>query len=150
GPHRADGQADRDQEPPRRGLRAGFHRGLGGIAVDRPGAILRLAGPGLGGSPMKSTAVRTADIAGNFPCVLLRIETDAGITGLGEAYWGAVVAELVQRAKPLLIGEDPTNIARLVFLMERSLSGEGAQGGVTCTAISVIEIALWDLMGRAH
>ena len=99
---------------------------------------------------MKITRVSTAVIAGNFPWVLVRIETDKGTVGLGEAYWGAGVAELIHRAKPLLIGEDPTNIARLVFIMERSLSGEGSQGGVTVTAISGIEIALWDLMGRAH
>ena len=99
---------------------------------------------------MKIRNVSTAVIAGNFPWVLVRIETDIGITGLGEAYWGAGVAELVHRAKPLLIGEDPTNIARLMFVMERSLSGEGSQAGVTVTAMSGIEIALWDLMGRAH
>ena len=51
---------------------------------------------------------------GNFPWVLVRVETDAGVTGLGEAYWGAGVAELVHHAKPLLIGEDPTNIGKLV------------------------------------
>lgn len=99
---------------------------------------------------MKITKVSTAVIAGNFPWVLVRIETDTGVSGLGEAYWGAGVAELVHRAKPLLIGEDPTNIARLMFVMERSLSGEGSQAGVTVTAMSGIEIALWDLMGRAH
>ena len=99
---------------------------------------------------MKITNVRTAVIDGNFPWVLVRIETDTGVTGLGEAYWGAGVAELVHRAGPLLIGEDPTNIVKLVFLMERSLSGEGSQAGATVTAISGIEIALWDLMGRAH
>ncbi len=99
---------------------------------------------------MKITAIRTAVIDGNFPWVLVRIETDGGETGLGEAYWGAGVAELVHRAAPLLIGEDPTNVARLVYLMERALSGEGSQGGVTATAISGIEIALWDLMGRVH
>ena len=99
---------------------------------------------------MKIKDVRTAVIDGNFPWVLVRIETDSGLTGLGEGYWGAGVAELVHRARPLLVGEDPTNIGRLVFLMERCLSGEGSQGGATVTAISGIEIALWDLLGRAH
>ena len=37
-----------------------------------------------------------------------------------------------------------------MFIMERSLSGEGSQAGATVTAMSGIEIALWDLMGRAH
>jgi L-alanine-DL-glutamate epimerase-like enolase superfamily enzyme len=99
---------------------------------------------------MKITSVRTAVIDGNFPWVLVRIETDVGITGLGEAYWGVGVAELVHRAGPLLVGEDPTNIGKLIFLMERSLSGEGSQAGATVTAMSGVEIALWDLLGRAH
>ena len=99
---------------------------------------------------MKITNIRTAVIAGNFPWVLVKVETDNGLTGLGEAYWGAGVAELVHRAKPLLIGEDPANIAKLYDIMVRCLSGEGSQAGATVTAISGIEIALWDLLGRAH
>ena len=99
---------------------------------------------------MKITNVSTAVIAGNFPWVLVRVDTDTGVSGLGEAYWGAGVAELVHKAKPLLIGQDPTNIARLFDIMVRCLSGEGSQAGATVTAISGIEIALWDLLGRAH
>jgi L-alanine-DL-glutamate epimerase-like enolase superfamily enzyme len=94
-------------------------------------------------------SVRTAVIQGNFPWVLVKIETDGGLTGLGEAYWGAGVAELVHKAKPLLIGEDPRSINKLVEIMIRCLSGEGSQAGATVTAISGIEIALWDLLGRA-
>ena len=98
---------------------------------------------------MKIENVRTAVIQGNFPWVLVKIETDAGLTGLGEAYWGAGVAELVHKAKPLLMGQDPRSINRLVEIMIRCLSGEGSQAGATVTAISGIEIALWDLLGRA-
>jgi L-alanine-DL-glutamate epimerase-like enolase superfamily enzyme len=68
---------------------------------------------------------------------------------LGEAYWGAGVAELVHKAKPLLIGENPFNIGKLYEVMIRCLSGEGSLAGATVTAISGIEIALWDLVGRA-
>jgi L-alanine-DL-glutamate epimerase-like enolase superfamily enzyme len=75
--------------------------------------------------------------------------TDEGITGLGEAYWGAGVNELVHRARPYVIGEDPRNIGKIYELLVRCLSGEGSQGGATVTAISGIEIALWDLLGRA-
>lgn len=98
---------------------------------------------------MRIESVRTAVIQGNFPWVLVKIETDAGVTGLGEAYWGAGVAELVHKAKPLLIGQDPRDINKIVEIMIRCMSGEGAQAGATVTAISGIEIALWDLLGRA-
>ena len=85
---------------------------------------------------MKITNLRTAVIAGNFPWVLVKVETDAGITGLGEAYWGAGVAELVHKAKPVIIGEDPVNIGKIVEILIRCLSGEGSQAGATVTAIS--------------
>jgi L-alanine-DL-glutamate epimerase-like enolase superfamily enzyme len=98
---------------------------------------------------LRIESVRTAVIQGNFPWVLVKIETDAGVTGLGEAYWGAGVAELVHKAKPLLIGQDPRDINKIVEIMIRCMSGEGAQAGATVTAISGIEIALWDLLGRA-
>ncbi len=98
---------------------------------------------------MKITNVSTAVIAGNFDWVLVRVDTDEGISGLGEAYWGAGVAELVHKAKPLLIGENPFNIGKLYEVMIRCLSGEGSLAGATVTAISGIEIALWDLVGRA-
>ncbi|HEY9347480.1 MAG TPA: hypothetical protein VIQ53_19310, partial [Inquilinus sp.] len=88
---------------------------------------------------MKITNLRTAVIAGNFPWVLVKVETDAGITGLGEAYWGAGVAELVHKAKPVIIGEDPVNIGKIVEILIRCLSGEGSQAGATVTAISGIE-----------
>ena len=99
---------------------------------------------------MKITNVSTAVIAGNFPWVLVRVDTDEGVSGLGEAYWGAGVAELVHKAKPLLIGQEATHIVRLVEIMIRCLSGEGSQAGATVTAISGVEIALWDLLGRKH
>ena len=97
---------------------------------------------------MKITRLSTAVIAGNFPWVLVKLETDSGHTGLGEAYWGAGVAELVHKAKPLVEGQDPRNINKIVEMMIRCLSGEGSQAGATVTAISGIEIALWDLLGR--
>ncbi|WGF90709.1 mandelate racemase/muconate lactonizing enzyme family protein [Marinivivus vitaminiproducens] len=100
-------------------------------------------------TPLKITNVSTAVVQGNFPWVLVRIETDTGVTGLGEAYWGVGVAELVHRAKPIIVGQDPRNINKIVEIMIRCLSGEGSQGGATVTAISGIEIALWDLVGKA-
>ncbi|MGH7190289.1 MAG: mandelate racemase/muconate lactonizing enzyme family protein, partial [Acetobacteraceae bacterium] len=98
---------------------------------------------------VKITNVATAVIEGNFPWVLVKVETDAGLSGLGEAYWGAGVADLVHHAKTLIVGQDPANIARLVEIMLRCLSGEGTQAGTAVTAVSGIELALWDLLGRA-
>src|SRR3954468_20071749 len=98
---------------------------------------------------MRITNLSTAVIAGNFPWVLVRVSTDEGITGLGEAYWGAGVAELIHSAKAVLIGENPFNVGKAVEVMIRCLAGEGSLAGATVTAISGIELALWDVVGRA-
>ena len=98
---------------------------------------------------VKITSVETAVVAGNFDWVLVRITTDIGATGLGEAYWGAGVAELVQACAPALLGEDPRNIGRIFESLVRRMSGAGSQGGATVTAISGIELALWDLVARS-
>lgn len=98
---------------------------------------------------MKITSVETAVIEGNFDWVLVRITTDTGATGLGEAYWGTGVAELVQKCAPQLIGEDPRNIGKLTESLVRRMSGAGSQGGATVTAISGIDLALWDLVARS-
>ena len=83
--------------------------------------------------------------------VWVRIHTDEGITGLGEPYLEnhphSVIAE-VRRLEPLLIGEDPRRIEWLWHRMYEG--GSGYKGGpVTMSAISGIDMALWDIAGKA-
>ncbi len=94
------------------------------------------------------TDVQTTMIDGNFPWTLVRVYTDAGVTGTGEAYWGAGVPELIERMRPFLIGENPLDIDRLYEHLVQKMSGEGSIAGVTVTAISGIEIALHDVAGK--
>jgi gluconate/galactonate dehydratase len=101
-----------------------------------------------GSRDVEITDVQTAMIDGNFPWTLVRIYTDAGIVGTGEAYWGAGVPELIERMKPFLVGENPLDIDRLFEHLVQRMSGEGSLAGVTVTAISGIEIALHDLSGK--
>ncbi|TVR69066.1 MAG: mandelate racemase/muconate lactonizing enzyme family protein [Sphaerobacteraceae bacterium] len=97
---------------------------------------------------MKITDVQTAVIEGNFDWVLVRITTDEGVTGLGEAYWGAGVEELIHKMRPILIGQNGFDIGRLYEKMIRGMSGAGSLAGATVTAISGVELALWDLVAR--
>ncbi len=83
--------------------------------------------------------------------VWLRIHTDCGLTGLGEPYLEnhatPVIAE-VERLAPFLIGEDPTRVEALWQKLYNS--GLGYVGGpVKMSALSGIDIALWDLAGKA-
>jgi L-alanine-DL-glutamate epimerase-like enolase superfamily enzyme len=75
---------------------------------------------------------------------VVEIATDAGLVGLG---LGGVNPSLLEQFKPLLIGEDPFNIERLWHaLWVPKLVG---RRGTETRTISSIDIALWDLMGKA-
>lgn len=97
---------------------------------------------------MRITDIKTATIQGNFGWILVRISTDEGITGLGECYWGAGVETIARSLKNLLVGEDPQNIDWLYHKMIRGMSGAGSTAGATVSAISGVELALWDLKGK--
>ena len=101
-----------------------------------------------GGRDVEITDVQTTMVDGNFPWTLVRVYTDAGVVGTGEAYWGAGVPELIARMKPFLVGENPLDIDRLYEHLVQKTSGEGSVEGVTVTAIAGVEIALHDLAGK--
>ena len=101
------------------------------------------------GKKVKITDVKCMIVRGTWDWNLVKIETDAGISGIGEAYWGYGVKDLVlNQLKPHIIGEDPLNVDKLYTKMLMRSAGQGALAGVTVTAASGIEIALWDLAGR--
>jgi L-alanine-DL-glutamate epimerase-like enolase superfamily enzyme len=80
---------------------------------------------------------------------LIRIETDAGVHGIGEAYWGPGVKDMIlKRLKDDLIGEDPLNVVKLYTKCLLFNGGYGAIAGITVQAASGLEIALWDLAGK--
>jgi L-alanine-DL-glutamate epimerase-like enolase superfamily enzyme len=98
---------------------------------------------------VKITDVKCMIVRGTWDWNLIKIETDAGIHGIGEAYWGWGVKDLVlNKLRPIVVGEDPLNVDKLYTKMLMESAGAGAIAGVTVTAASGIEIALWDLAGR--
>jgi len=83
--------------------------------------------------------------------VLVAVRTTDGITGYGEALSrknprssALLIDELYA---PLLLGQDPFPIERHWQAMARQMSGRF--GGVAMEAIAALDIALWDIMGRA-
>lgn len=87
----------------------------------------------------------------NLEMLLLRVDTDAGITGWGEAFGHAVCrttkTALDTLVAPAFIGRDPTDIAGLMTEMNRNLHIFGRNGSVVY-ALSGIDIALWDIAGK--
>ncbi|MFT4883775.1 MAG: gluconate/galactonate dehydratase, partial [Natronomonas sp.] len=114
---------------------------------DLSSEAMGLSGP-RGTHDAEITDVQTTMVDGNFPWTLVRVYTDAGVVGTGEAYWGAGVPELIDRMTPFLVGENPLDIDRLYEHLIQRMSGEGSVEGVTVTAISGIELALHDLAGK--
>jgi L-rhamnonate dehydratase len=90
--------------------------------------------------------------------IIVRVHTDAGITGVGEADSSpAVVRALVDAPESwmrsrglagMLIGEDPLHTERLWDKMYHGTLWMG-RGGVTIEAMSAVDIALWDIKGKA-
>ena len=76
--------------------------------------------------------------------------TDEGVVGLGDATnWpgGTIIAKSVEELGRLVIGEDPFHIEFLYHRMYNALHQIG-QTGAVIAAISGIEIALWDIVGK--
>jgi L-alanine-DL-glutamate epimerase-like enolase superfamily enzyme len=100
---------------------------------------------------MKITAVKPYCVWGGFKNYLfVKVETDEGIEGVGEAglSWREMaVAEGVRHLESVLVGQDPMRIEHLWQRMFRG--GFFPAGRVLCSAISAIDIALWDIQGKA-
>jgi L-alanine-DL-glutamate epimerase-like enolase superfamily enzyme len=97
--------------------------------------------------PMQGGRPRTS-----IDMLLVRVDTDAGITGWGEAFghriFPATRAALDTLLGPMCVGRDATQIAALNEDLQRALHGVG-RNGPTVYALSGIDIALWDIAGKA-
>ncbi len=80
---------------------------------------------------------------------LVRIDTDAGLCGWGESGVPAVSALLHKTLVPLLLGADPMPRTELWQRMFHALYNGGLLGGIGGSAMSAVDIALWDLAGKA-
>ncbi|HJO81043.1 MAG: mandelate racemase/muconate lactonizing enzyme family protein [SAR202 cluster bacterium] len=100
---------------------------------------------------MKITDVETFVVdGGRRPWLFSAVRTDEGITGYGE--FGSGVAAhalvgLIEDLKPLVVGKDPEAVEKLYFDMYRTL--RQAPGGLTQMGIAGIELACWDIKGKA-
>ncbi len=81
--------------------------------------------------------------------LIVEIETDTGIVGIGEAgVGGGVTADVIDKQlAPLVIGEDPLLIEGLWQMMFHRTRQFGRRG-IVMQAISGIDIALWDIAGK--
>jgi len=96
-------------------------------------------------SDLRITDIRCADIVdAPFSSTLLKVYTNQGIVGLGEVRDGASKTFALM-LKSRLLGQNPCDVDRL-FRRIKQFGGDGRQGG----GVSAIEVALWDLAGKAY
>ena len=98
---------------------------------------------------MRITAVTTAVVESVTPWTIVRIDTDDGLHGYGECFYGPAVSATARELGELLIGRDPCNIGPLVRRLRLVSAPSAGAGGTSYHAISGIEIALHDLAGKA-
>src|SRR4051794_9998868 len=98
---------------------------------------------------MKITRCATAVVEANYDYTFVRIHADNGVYGTGECFFAAGLTAALREMFPLLIGRDPREVDRLARFLWRKGSGAGAVAGYLYNAISGIEVALWDLLGKS-
>ncbi len=97
---------------------------------------------------MKITHLSTAVLESNFDWNFVKIESDEGINGYGEVFVGPGLTSAIRAFEPLLIGEDPASIDRLVRRLKASCVH--ASPGLVWHAIMGIEAALLDMIGKRY
>ncbi|MFQ5732276.1 MAG: mandelate racemase/muconate lactonizing enzyme family protein [Planctomycetaceae bacterium] len=99
---------------------------------------------------MQITAVTPIIVGHERNFLFVKVATDEGITGIGEAgitWLEEGVGGVVRTLTPLLVGEDPFRTEHLWQLMFRG--GFFPLGRIGCAALSAIDIALWDVKAKA-
>ncbi len=100
---------------------------------------------------MRITRLTTAVVEANYDYTFVRIEADRdGLCGTGECFFAPALTHIIAELTPLLIGRDPREINRLVQHLARKTSAAGSTGGIVWNAITGIEAALHDLVGKAY
>ncbi len=121
-------------------------------------------------APIPAAAAHVSDFGRNdsFNMCLVEIDTDVGITGLGEAKaavgnlgnYAAIVTLIQEEFAPLLVGRDPRDITGAWDLLYNGSRAHYAiregrtfptigRRGITLSAVSGVDIALWDILGRS-
>ena len=84
---------------------------------------------------------------------LVRVDTDEGISGIGSASGNGELIEVIvaKVIKPLLVGMDPTEIDTIWDkAYVRGGHKEFGTRGIGVVALSGVDMALWDILGKAH
>ena len=87
------------------------------------------------------------------PVVILRLRTDNGLEGIGVTFYGGKMSGslrvAVEELSELTVGEDPLRIEHIVAKLRNGTGDSCGPGGIFTLALSAIDVALWDIKGKA-
>jgi len=87
------------------------------------------------------------------PVIALRLRTDEGIEGIAVTFYGGKMTGslrvAVEELAALTVGEDPLRIEHIVAKLRAGTGDSCGPGGIFTLALSAIDIALWDIKGKA-
>ena len=97
-------------------------------------------------STLKITDLRVATVVkpGPSPCPIIRIDTNQGVSGLGEVRDGASPTYALF-LKSRILGENPLQLDK-IFRKIKQFGGPARQAGGVCA----VEMALWDIAGKVY
>ena len=98
---------------------------------------------------MKITRVTTAVVAANYDYTYVRVFAGEAY-GTGECFFAPGLSAIIAEMAHSLIGKDPREIERLVRHLTRKASGAGSTAGFAWNAITGIETARCDLVGKHY
>jgi L-alanine-DL-glutamate epimerase-like enolase superfamily enzyme len=86
------------------------------------------------------------------PIVILTLGTDDGIEGIGVSFYGGALTRTLKSAidqlSELCVGDDPHRVEAIIRKLRDAAGGSGP-GGMFTLALAAIDIALWDIRGKA-
>lgn len=97
---------------------------------------------------MRIARITTAVIEANYDWTIVRVESDEGVCGWGEAFCAPGLSQTIRELAPLLEGGDARQVEPLVRKLHLA-TAHASGGGTVYHAISGIEAALWDLAARS-
>jgi len=102
--------------------------------------------------PGQPTLADVPDKADQYTFVTLQLRTDEGVEGVGMTFFGAALSATLKSAvdqlAALTVGEDPLRPEAVVEKLRGAAKNAGP-GGIFTLALSAIDIALWDIKGKA-
>src|ERR1051326_3473935 len=82
--------------------------------------------------------------SGKRPIVTLRVQTDAGVEGIGVAYFGGALtrtlAHAIDELGALTVGEDPVRVEAVQQKLKNAAGGSAGPGGIYNLALSALDI----------